>query len=69
MKNTKITKERIVNFYKKYFTELREELLNGDELTLIPGDDFPEEDNEVIYYLEFKGIGYSNEEILEMIDS
>jgi len=64
-----VTKERIVNFYKKYFTEMREELLNREEITLIPGDDFPEEDDEVLYYLEFNCIQYSNEEILEMIDS
>ncbi len=61
--------ERIVNFYKKYFTEMREELINGEELTLVPDDDFPEEDNEVIEYLEFNCIMYSNEEILDMLDS
>ena len=68
MKNT-MPNERIVNFYKKYFTEMRDELIAGEELTLVPDDDFPEEDNEVIEYLEFNCIGYSNEEILEMIDS
>ena len=64
-----ITKKQIVNFYKKYFSEMREELLNGEELTLIPNDTFTEEDNEVIYYLEYNCIGYSNEEILKMLDS
>jgi hypothetical protein len=61
--------ERIVNFYKKYFTEMREELIAGEELTLIPDDNFSEEDHEVILYLEFNCIMYSNEEILEMINS
>jgi hypothetical protein len=61
--------ERIVNFYKKYFTEMRNELIAGEELTLIHSDDFTDEDNEVMYYLEFNCIMYSNEEILEMIDS
>lgn len=68
MKN-KISKKRIVNFYKKYFTEMRNELIEGEELTLIPDDNFSNEDDEVMYYLEFNCIGYSNEEILEMIDS
>lgn len=62
-------KKRIVDFYKKYFTQMKEELLNGEELTVIYDESFTEEDNEVMYYLERNGIGYSNEEILEMIDS
>ena len=68
MKNT-MPNERIVNFYKKYFTEMREELIAGEELTLIPDDDFPEEDEEVIEYLEFNCIQFSNEAIVDMIDS
>jgi hypothetical protein len=68
MKN-KMPNEIIVKFYKKYFTEMRDELIAGEELTLIPDDNFSVEDNEVIYYLEFNCIMYSNEEILEMIDS
>jgi hypothetical protein len=68
MKN-KMPKKRIVDFYKKYFTQVKKELLDGEELTVIYDESFTEEDNEVMYYLEFNGIGYSNEEILEMIDS
>ena len=66
--NTTMTTERITKFYKKYFTEMKEELLNGEEVMLIPRD-FSDEDNEVSDYLEYNCIGYSNEEILEMIDS
>ena len=62
-------KERIVEFYKKYFTQVRDELIAGEELTLVYDESFTEEDEEVMYYLEFNCIGYSNEEILEMIDS
>ncbi len=68
MKNT-VSNERVVNFYKKYFTEMREELIAGEELTLIPDDNFPDEDNEVIDYLEFNCIQFSNEAIVDMIDS
>lgn len=64
-----MNKQRIINFYKKYFTEMKDELLNDEELTLIPDDKFPEEDEEVIEYLEFNCIQYSNKEILEMINS
>ena len=67
--NDKMPQERIVDFYKTYFSEMRQELIDGEELTLIPDDNFSEEDHEVILYLEFNCIMYSNEEILEMIDS
>lgn len=65
---TEITKEQIVNFYKKYFTEMREELMNGEELMLMPDSTFSKEDIDIIYYLEDNCISYSNEEILEMLD-
>jgi hypothetical protein len=48
---------------------MRNELIAGEELTLVHSDDFTDEDDAVMYYLEFNCIGYSNEEILEMIDS
>lgn len=64
-----ISKERITNFYKKYFTQVKKELLDGEELTVVYDDSFTDEDNDVMYYLERYGIGYSNEEILEMLDN
>jgi len=64
-----MNKQRIINFYKKYFTEVKEELLNDEELILVPDENFPDEDNEVIEYLDAENMIFSNKEILEMIDS
>lgn len=66
MKNT-MPNKRIVNFYKKYFTQVKDELLNEEEIILVPDSSFTDEDNEVINYLELNNLSFTNAAILDMI--
>lgn len=68
MKDTMSTK-RIIDFYKKYFTQVKDELNSEEEIILVPDETFSNEDNEVINYLEMKNISFTNKEILEMINT
>jgi len=63
-----VTQEQITNFFKKHFTEFKEELEQGTEIMLVQDETLEDEDNEVIDYLEYNCISYSNEEILKMIE-
>lgn len=62
-----ITQEQITNFFKKHFSQFKEELEQGAEIMLVQDETLEDEDNDVIDYLEYNCISYSNEEILEMI--
>ena len=64
-----ITQEQITKFFKKHFTDFRQEIEDGELIALVQDENLDDEDNDVIDYLEFKGISYSNEEILKMLDS
>lgn len=67
--NMAISQESITEFFKKYFSQMRKELENGEEVMLVPDETFDQDDIDVINYLEFNCISYSNEEILKMLDS
>lgn len=69
MKNTEITKEEITEFFKRNFSELRNDLKSGEEMILLFDENTSEEDSKVIAHIEFNGLFYSNEEILKMLDS
>lgn len=64
-----ITPEQITKFFKKHFTQFRDEIANGVQITLVQDENLEDEDNDIIDYLEYKGISYSQEEILKMLDS
>lgn len=64
-----ITQEQITKFFKKHFTQFRDEISNGVQITLVQDENLEDEDNDIIDYLEYKGISYSQKEILKMIDS
>ena len=64
-----ITQEQITKFFKKHFTDFRQEIKDGELIALVQDESLEDEDNEIIDYLEFNGISYSNEEILKMLDS
>ena len=64
-----VTQEQITEFFKKHFSDFVEELEQGQEIMLVQDENLEDEDNEVINYLEYHCISYTNEEILKMIKS
>lgn len=64
-----ITQEQINDFFKRHFSQFRDDIAKGTEVMLVQDETLEDEDNEIIDYLEYNCISYSNEEILEMLDA